>query len=171
MFSQLLAACGSARIPKVVFYSPHWANSWKNPSNHFWRFTLLKCYAQEIFTTMKGKETLFPIYSYLFSLLLLILKVSVVFSSGHLSFLQYKVPQAIQLFLRWKLFQSFDLPCHHSLIFASSTALLWVAEGPWDGGGRFCSSWLVTLYGIWLLSQCFHKTSHRQKCNILYHRL
>lgn len=60
-------------------------------------------------------------------LLLLILRVSVVFSSHHSSLLQYEVPPAIQLFLRWKSLQSFDLPCHPSLIFASSPTLLWVA--------------------------------------------
>lgn len=55
MFSQLLAACGSAKIPELGFYSPHWTNSWKNPSNHFWRFTLLKCYAQ-VLQLWKGKK-------------------------------------------------------------------------------------------------------------------
>lgn len=60
-------------------------------------------------------------------LLLLILRVSEVFSSHHSSLLQYEVPPAIQLFLRWKSLQSFVLPCHPSLIFASSPTLLRVA--------------------------------------------
>lgn len=69
-------------------------------------------------------------------LLLLILRVSVVFSSHHSSLLQYEVPPAIQLFLRWKSLQSFDLPCHPSLIFASSPTLLWVVAG--RGVGLVC---------------------------------
>lgn len=35
MFSQLLTIRGSGRLPRAVFYSPHWTSSQKNPSNHF----------------------------------------------------------------------------------------------------------------------------------------
>lgn len=35
MFSQLLTICGSRKLPRAVFHSPHWTSSWKNPSNHF----------------------------------------------------------------------------------------------------------------------------------------
>lgn len=30
-----LTICGSRRLPRAVFHSPHWTSSWKNPSNHF----------------------------------------------------------------------------------------------------------------------------------------